>query len=149
MRAPPLPDPLNAERRDLSGRAGRVALWRAGRGAPVLLLHSINAAASAYEVRPAFEAIARSRRAYAPDLPGFGFSERGDRRYDVALYVAAVEDALDAIAEECGDVPVDVFALSLSSARRRCARRPAPIARCPACTACCRSGCGRRRCSTC
>ncbi len=129
MRAPPLPDPLNAERRDLSGRAGRVALWRAGRGAPVLLLHSINAAASAYEVRPAFEAIARSRRAYAPDLPGFGFSERGDRRYDVALYVAAVEDALDAIAEECGDVPVDVFALSLSSefAARVAAGRPARI----------------------
>ncbi|MFO0235127.1 MAG: alpha/beta fold hydrolase [Burkholderiales bacterium] len=129
MRPPPLPDPLDAERRDLNGRAGRIALWRAGRGAPVLLVHSINAAASAYEVRPAFEAIARTRRAFAPDLPGFGCSERGDRRYDVARYVAAVEDALDAIAEECGDAPVDVLALSLSSefAARVATTRPARI----------------------
>ncbi len=129
MRVPPLPDPLNAERRDLSGRAGRIALWRAGRGAPVLLLHSINAAASAYEVRPAFEAIARTHRAFAPDLPGFGASDRSERRYDVALYVAAVEDAFDAIAEECGDVPVDVLALSLSSefAARVAAHRPARV----------------------
>ena len=126
MRAPPLPDPLNAERRDLNGRAGPMALWRAGRGAPVLLVHSINAAASAYEIRPAFEAIVASRRAYAPDLPGFGASDRSDRRYDVALYVAAIEDALEAIAAECGDVPVDVLALSLSSefAARVATRRP-------------------------
>jgi pimeloyl-ACP methyl ester carboxylesterase len=115
MRAPPLPDPLSAERRELNGRAGRMALWSAGRGAPVLLLHSINAAASAYEIRPAFEAVTSVRRAYAPDLPGFGASDRSDRRYDVALYVAAIDDALDAIAEECGEEPVDVLALSLSS----------------------------------
>jgi pimeloyl-ACP methyl ester carboxylesterase len=130
MRAPPpLPDPLSAERLDLDGRAGRIALWRAGRGAPVLLVHSINAAASAFEIRPAFEAIVPSRRAFAPDLPGFGASDRSDRRYDVALYVAAIDDALDAIAEECGDVPVDVLALSLSAefAARAATRRPGRV----------------------
>jgi pimeloyl-ACP methyl ester carboxylesterase len=126
MRAPPLPDPLSAERRDLTGRAGRIALWHAGHGAPVLLLHSINAAGSAYEIRPAFEAIVTRRRAYAPELPGFGASDRSERRYDVALYVAAVDDALDAIARDCGEVPVDVLALSLSSEFAACAalRRP-------------------------
>jgi pimeloyl-ACP methyl ester carboxylesterase len=126
MRAPPLPDPLNADRRELSGRAGRMALWRAGQGAPALLVHSINAAGSAYEIRPAFEAIVAVRRAYAPDLPGFGASDRSERRYDVPLFVSAIDDALDAIAEECGDAPVDVLALSLSSefAARVAVRRP-------------------------
>ena len=130
MRAPPpLPDPLSAERLDLDRRAGRIALWRAGRGAPVLLVHSINAAASAREIRPAFEAIVPTRRAFAPDLPGFGASDRSDRRYDVALYVAAIDDALDAIGEECGDVPVDVLALSLSAefAARAAVRRPGRV----------------------
>ena len=123
----PLPDPLAAERRDLNGRAGRMALWRAGQGAPVLLVHSINAAASAYEVRPVVEAIVPGRRAFAPDLPGFGASDRSARRYDIALYGAAIDDALDAIADECGgDVPVDVLALSLSAefAARAALRRP-------------------------
>jgi pimeloyl-ACP methyl ester carboxylesterase len=126
---PPLPDPVPAERRDLAGRAGRIALWRAGRGAPLLMLHSVNAAASAYELRPAFERMARTHRVFAPELPGFGASERGDRRYDVALYVAAVDDALDAIADECGDAPVDVLALSLAAefAARAALARPARV----------------------
>lgn len=111
----PLPPPLPAERRDLDGRAGRLALWSAGRGAPLLMVHSINAAASAYEVRPAFERLSRTHRVHAPDLPGFGASDRSARSYDVALFVAAIDDALDAIARESGDAPVDVLALSLSA----------------------------------
>lgn len=111
----PLPPPLPAERRDLDGRAGPLALWSAGRGTPLLMVHSINAAASAYEVRPAFERLARTHRVHAPDLPGFGASDRSARRYDAALYVAAVDDALDAIGRESGDAPVDVLALSLSA----------------------------------
>jgi pimeloyl-ACP methyl ester carboxylesterase len=127
---PPLPPPLPARQRLLNGRAGPMALWCAGQGAPVLLVHSINAAASAFEIRPAFEAVLPGRRAYAPDLPGFGASDRSDRRYDIALYVAAIDDALDAIAEECGDdVPVDVLALSLSSefVARAAVRRPGRV----------------------
>jgi pimeloyl-ACP methyl ester carboxylesterase len=122
----PLPPPLPAERRDLGGRAGPMALWSAGRGAPMLMIHSINAAASAYEVRPAFERFARTHRVHAPDLPGFGSSDRSPRRYDAELYVAAIDDALDAIADEAGDVAVDVLALSLSSefAARAAGARP-------------------------
>ncbi len=52
---------------------------------------------------------------YALDLPGFGFSDRSDRPYEVALYVAAVRDMLDQIAAEHGNVPVDVMAVSLAS----------------------------------
>lgn len=109
-----LPAPLPAESRLLRGQAGPVALYSAGRGAPILMLHSVNAAASAFEMRPAFEAMATTHRVFALDLPGFGLSDRSDRRYDVPLYVAAIEDALEAIEGECGALPVHVLALSLS-----------------------------------
>lgn len=95
----------------------------------MLLVHSINAAASAYEVRPVFERMMASHRVYAPDLPGFGMSDRADRRYDAALYGAAIDDVLDAIAAAAGDAPVDMLALSLSSefAARAALRRPARV----------------------
>lgn len=115
MTRPPLPDPVPGTRRDLAGRASRLALWSAGEGAPVLLVHSVNAAASAYEVRPVFERLLRTHRVHAVELPGFGASDRSERRYDVSLFCAAVADALEAIASESGERPVDVLALSLSS----------------------------------
>lgn len=126
----PLPAPVSGTRCDIQGRAGRIACWSAGAGRPMLLVHSINAAASAYEVRPIYERLLGSRRVYAIDLPGFGASDRSPRRYDVPLYVAAIHDALERIAEECGDVPVDLVALSLSSefAARVVHERPQRIA---------------------
>ena len=115
----PLPPALSGERREIEGkRAGRLNFYVEGDGPPLLLLHSINAAGSAYEVRPLFERL-RGRRVYAPDLPGFGFSDRSDRPYRSRLYADAVHDMLDAIAADSepasGLVPVDALALSLSS----------------------------------
>jgi pimeloyl-ACP methyl ester carboxylesterase len=107
--------PQGAERRDLQGPAGAMAIWTAGQGAPVLLVHSINAAASVHEMTPLFERLAAHRTVWAPDLPGFGASDRSDRRYDAQLYVQAIHQALQAIAEVHGPVPVDVIALSLSA----------------------------------
>jgi pimeloyl-ACP methyl ester carboxylesterase len=52
---------------------------------------------------------------WAVDLPGFGTSDRSDRPYDIGLYVAAIDDMLDAIAAEAGSAPVDCLAISLSS----------------------------------
>ena len=58
-----LPAALPAARRlEIDGRSGRLSYYMAGEGDPLLLLHSINAAASAYEVRPAFEHAMRSHR---------------------------------------------------------------------------------------
>lgn len=128
MSSPPaVPPPLpGAVCRDIATRVGRIALWSSGDGPPMLLVHSINAAASAYEVRPIFERMRRTHRVYAPDLPGFGASERGDRHYDVAMYVAAIEVSLEAIGADCGGVAVDVLALSLACefAARVAAARP-------------------------
>jgi pimeloyl-ACP methyl ester carboxylesterase len=115
MSSTTLPPAIPAERREIEGRSGRLAYYVAGRGPPLLLVHSINAAGSAREVRPAFEHAMHSRRVYAPDLPGYGFSDRSPRRYDVALFCDAIRDMLRVIAGEHGRQPVDALGLSLSA----------------------------------
>lgn len=110
-----LPPALEAERRETTGASGRLSFYVAGTGAPLLLLHSINAAASAYEVRPFFERLVATRRVYAPDLPGYGFSDRSDRDYRIATFVQAITDMLDVIASDGGAGPIDALAVSLSS----------------------------------
>lgn len=113
---PSLPPAVSGERREIDGRAGRLSYYVDGAGPPLLLIHSINATGSAFEVQPIYRALARDYRVFAPDLPGFGFSDRSNRRYDPALYTAAVFDMLDVIAADRGaDGPVDALALSLSS----------------------------------
>lgn len=113
--SPTLPPAVSGERREIETRAGRLSYYVAGAGSPVFLIHSINAAGSAYEVRPIFEPLLARRRVYAVDLPGFGFSDRSARPYDIRLYVDAVHAMLEAIAAEAGPVPVDALAVSLSS----------------------------------
>ncbi|MCU0514492.1 MAG: alpha/beta hydrolase [Anaerolineae bacterium] len=83
----------------------------AAAGRPLVLLHSINAAASVYEMRPLFEHYRAQRPVYALDLPGFGFSERSNRDYSIDLYTNAIVDFLRHI----GGEPADVIALSLTS----------------------------------
>ncbi len=82
-------------------------------GRPLLLIHSVNAAASAREMKPLFERHRGVRPVYAIDLPGYGHSARPDRRYTPELLKQAI---LDWIGKEIGSAdPVDVIALSLSS----------------------------------
>lgn len=116
-RAQSLPPAIpEAELFESSRRAGRLTYYASrGRGPPVLLVHSINAAGSAYEVKPIFERLAGDYRVLAPDLPGFGLSDRSERRYDIRLYVDAIHDALDELMERAGDQPVIAVALSLSA----------------------------------
>ncbi len=92
--------------------AGRVSYYsdRAGSGAPLLLVHSVNAAASAFEMATLFEHFRRQRPVFALDLPGYGFSERSERQYSPQVMTAAVS----AVLAEIG-APTDVVALSLGS----------------------------------
>jgi pimeloyl-ACP methyl ester carboxylesterase len=113
--APVLPPAIAGRRLEIAKRSGRLSYYVAGEGTPLLLIHSINAAASAYEVRPIFKPLAESRRVYAVDLPGFGFSDRSDRRYDIELYINAVRDMLDVIGEDAPGQRIDALAISLSS----------------------------------
>ncbi len=96
-----------------SADAGAIAYYAdpRGSGAPLVLLHSVNAAASSYEVKPIFERFRGERPVYAVDLPGFGRSERADRAYTPRLYANAVLHVLRQVAAKGGHV----VALSLSS----------------------------------
>ncbi len=118
--AGPLAAPVSGERRELSGSYGHIVYYQAqpdGSAAaqpPLLLVHSINAAASAAEVRPLFEAQRALRPTYALDMPGYGLSERSERVYTVRM----MTDALLAVAREAARIhggPIDALALSLSS----------------------------------
>lgn len=121
---------LSGQRRVVSGSSGPLSFYARGAGRPLLLVHSINAAASAFEMRPIYERI-DGHRVFAPDLPGFGFSDRSARDYSIGLYTDALLDMLDAIFGECGTEPVDVVALSLTSEflARAALRRPHRIRR--------------------
>lgn len=110
-----LPAALSGERREIATPAGRITYYHAGHGRPLLLIHSINAAASAYEMRPLYEHYRNTRHVYALDLPGFGFSERSARSYTPRLYVDAIVAMLDQIRRDSGADEVDALALSLGS----------------------------------
>lgn len=107
------PPALEGELIELDGRAGRLTLYAAGSGPPLLLIHSVNAAAAAAEVRPVYERYRGSRAVYALDLPGFGLSERSDRVYSPRLMTDAIHEARERIAARSGAAPMDALALSL------------------------------------
>ncbi|HSJ33430.1 MAG TPA: alpha/beta fold hydrolase [Acidimicrobiia bacterium] len=92
------------------GSGGHMTLYgdADGSGSPVLLVHSVNAAASAYEMRPVYSRLQDQRPVWALDLPGYGDSERGDRAYTPHMMAGAVTSALQHIGR-----PTHVVALSL------------------------------------
>jgi pimeloyl-ACP methyl ester carboxylesterase len=114
----PLPPAVSGERRDLQSSAGRLSFYTSGptssTHAPLLLIHSVNAAASAYEIRPLYEHYRTDRTVYALELPGFGFSDRSEREYTPRLMTDAIDAMVKEIARLHGPVPVDALALSLS-----------------------------------
>jgi pimeloyl-ACP methyl ester carboxylesterase len=121
---PTLPPALSGARVEIDSSAGRLSFYVAGPvedvggsadRTPLLLLHSINASASAYEVRPLYEHYRQRRPVYALDLPGFGFSDRSDRQYLPRLMTDAVHAMVAEIQRLQGDAPIDVIGVSLSS----------------------------------
>lgn len=61
---------------------------------PLLLLHTPELAASAYEMRKLIEPLAQHYRVYAPDLLGFGLSDRPAIDYTAETYVDLCRDFL-------------------------------------------------------
>lgn len=93
-RTPPLEPALSGNQRTFRWRGLDVHYTEAGdESAPdLVLLHGINAAASSGEFREVFEALADEYHVVAPDLPGFGMSDRPPIRYSAALYEEFVAD---------------------------------------------------------
>lgn len=118
---PPAPPPTTALPAPVPGRAlqvqvpgfGPITAFIDGSGPPLVLVHSINAAASAAEVAPLHRHFAASHTVASPDLPGYGLSPRPDIAYSPRL----MTDALHALAAQLraahGGKPLDGLALSL------------------------------------
>lgn len=111
----PLPKAIDATQSEYIGRltSRRISYYAdaSGVGSPLVLVHSINAAGSAYEMKPIFEQYRGQRPVYALELPGFGFSERSDKIYSLQLYTDSIIEFLTDVVGE----PADVIALSLSN----------------------------------
>lgn len=111
----PLPKAIDAEQQTFTGRLTehtmRYYVDREPDGTPLVLIHSINASGSSYELKPIFEHYRGQRPVYALDLPGFGFSDRTDRVYSWRLYADSIIEFLQDIVGE----PADVIALSLGN----------------------------------
>jgi pimeloyl-ACP methyl ester carboxylesterase len=93
-------------------RGRRVFYTRHGDGPPLLLLHSIHAAASSYEWRHNVEPLAAGNAVYALDLLGFGRSDRPDARYTAQMYMRLIDDFARLVIGE----PVVLVGSSLSGA---------------------------------
>ena len=93
---------------------GQIAIYERGRRAspPVLLLHGHNAAASAMEMREPFSRLARTHHVFAPDLLGYGLSDRPNISYTPDLYIQLITDMLRDVVGQ----PAIVLASSLSAA---------------------------------
>ena len=119
----PMTAALSGELHDIHTSAGRLAYYMSAPAhhsllsssraqPPLVFFHSINAAASSYEIKPLYEHYAKMRSVYSLDLPGFGFSERRNRRYSPRIYRDAMNDFVGKVSS---GTPVDAVALSLSS----------------------------------
>src|SRR5919197_2508901 len=95
-------------------RFGDVTVYEAGEPSnpPLLLLHGHNAAASAAEMREPFARFADRFHVYAPDLPGYGLSDRPDIEYNPQVYIEFIEDILREVVQQ----PATVIASSLTTA---------------------------------
>ncbi len=114
MNPPALPHALSGERFEFDSIAGRLSCYVDGSGPPLMLVHTVNAAASAAEVRPLHEYYRRTRTVFSIDLPGYGFSDRSDRAYTPRLMTDALHALVTQIQQRCGPAPIDALAASLS-----------------------------------
>ncbi|WP_298819595.1 alpha/beta fold hydrolase [Chloroflexus sp.] len=107
-------------------RDQQIATYHSGAGQPVLLIHSINAAASVFEMREPFQRLSQHFAVHAIDLVGYGNSSRPPWRYRAAIYVDLIVAAIERIGE-----PIALIASSLGAAYAvmAVARRPELVRR--------------------
>lgn len=77
---------------------------------PLVLLHAPEIGASSYEMRNLIEGLAQRYRVYAPDLLGFGLSDRPRAEYTAEMYVSLLRDFLTDVVTQ----PATLLASGLS-----------------------------------
>ncbi len=95
----PLESALEGERHIFRFREGDVFYTVRGPAdaPPVLLLHSVHLSASSFEWRRNLNALSQHFRVYAPDLLGFGLSDRPAIDYNAEVYVHLITDFVRAV----------------------------------------------------
>ncbi|MBP1986923.1 alpha/beta fold hydrolase [Halolamina salifodinae] len=136
-----LPPALDGMQRTYRWRGMNVAYTEAGDpdDPDLVLLHGLNAAGSSGEWRAVFDELAEEYHVIAPDLPGYGRSDRPPIRYSAALYEAFVESFLGEFGDaaggsDAGDAADDgegpaVLASSLSASYAVAAARHVDVSR--------------------
>jgi pimeloyl-ACP methyl ester carboxylesterase len=111
-----LPHAVEASANEIDSSAGKLFIYEdlRGDGAPAVLVHGLDFAASSYEMRPLFMGLAGSRPVVTFDLPGFGLSSHDPRLYDRDLYIDAITTVLDRCLER-HRVAADLVALGKSA----------------------------------
>jgi pimeloyl-ACP methyl ester carboxylesterase len=104
--------PVDAPRQFYLWHGHRIAYYAAGDGPTVLLVHSINAAASSFEMRQTMAGLRATHRVYALDFLGYGGSDRPAQRYGADDYATLIAD----FTREVVGSGTRVVASSLSSA---------------------------------
>ncbi|AUX07988.1 alpha/beta hydrolase fold protein [Halalkaliarchaeum desulfuricum] len=133
-RTEPLDPPLPGEQRSYRWRGMEIAHTLAGDpGDPTLvLLHGTSAVASSGEWREVFGRLAEEYHVVAPDLPGFGCSDRPRIDYTPELYVDFIREFLEPYDEPA------VLASSLTGAYAVAAAEDVDVSRlflvCPSAT---------------
>ncbi|GAC1350701.1 MAG: hypothetical protein NVSMB27_35720 [Ktedonobacteraceae bacterium] len=77
---------------------------------PLVLLHSLSVGSSSYEMRKVIGALAQKYRVYAPDLLGFGLSDRPKLDYSAQTYIELCHDFLSEVVGQ----PATLLASGLS-----------------------------------
>ncbi len=106
--------------RDVAARGARIRFSEAGEGPPLVLLHDYLASRMAWDA--VVPLLARNFRVIAPDLPGFGESEKpppGKYGYDFASFSESLVDLLAAIGlgrvSLCGHAMGGAIALTVAA----------------------------------
>jgi len=116
---------LDGDQRAYRWRGFDIAVTEAGdpEDPDLVLLHGINAAASNHEFHAVFDRLAEEYHVLAPDLPGFGHSDRPPLLYSASLMTTFVRDFLDDEAEDA-----TVVASSLTGGYAAIAARDVDVA---------------------
>lgn len=137
LRADEVDPPLGREQSTYRWRGFDVAYTEAGDpdDPDLVLLHGVNAAGSSHEFVNVVDALADDYHVLAPDLPGFGCSDRPPFLYSGSLYVAFVRNFLRDVPDE---TPA-IVASSLTAAYTAVAAEREPVGElilvCPTATA--------------